>query len=107
MVLWCTAKEKMQIRVIEARVKDDGDYDYIHDNAMHNTLRKYFKWAEESGAKISFEKSFEDIGYTLTLCVDAIFEDKEDYALFKLTFSEMPFTRLNITPDMEGYFVNE
>ena len=96
-----------KIRVIEARVKDDSDYDYIHDQAMHNTLRKYFKWAEESGADVSFNKSWGEGDYSLTLCVDAIFEDKEDFALFKLTFSEMPFTRLNIKPDMEGYFVNE
>ena len=97
----------MKVRIIEANVKDDGDYDYIYDNAMQNTLEHLWKWAENSKGTVSFEKSFEDIGYTLTLCVDAIFEDKEDFALFKLTFSEMPFTRLNITPEMEGYFVNE
>ena len=97
----------MKVRIIEANVKDDGDYDYIYDNAMQNTLEHLWKWAEHSKGTVSFEKSFEDIGYTLTLCVDAIFEDKEDFALFKLTFSEMPFTRLNITPEMEGYFVNE
>jgi len=61
----------MKHRVIEARVKDDSDYDYIHDQAMHNTLRKYFKWAEDSGAKISFNKSWGEGDYSLTLCVDA------------------------------------
>ena len=56
-----------KIRVIEARVKDDSDYDYIHDQAMHNTLRKYFKWAEESGADVSFNKSWGEGDYSLTL----------------------------------------
>ena len=102
----CSLKEKMKVRIIEATIKDDGDYDYIYDNAVQNTLNSYWKWAETSKGTVSFEKSFEDIAYKLTLCVDAVFEDKEDYALFKLAFNGKPYSKLNLNNMMEGEFVH-
>ena len=96
----------MKIRVIQASIKDDGDYDYIYDNAVQNTLNEYWTWAETSKGTVSFEKSYEDIGYTHTLCVDAVFEDKEDYALFKLTYSGKPYTKLQLNNMMEGEFIH-
>ena len=104
MVLQCILKERMQIRVIEAAVKDDGDYDYIYDNAVQNTLNEYWKWAETSKGTVSFQKSYNDIGFRLTLCVDAVFEEPEDYALFKLRFGVKPFTKLQLNNMMEGTF---
>ena len=94
----------MQIRVIEAAVKDDGDYDYIYDNAVQNTLNEYWKWAETSKGTVSFQKSYNDIGFRLTLCVDAVFEEPEDYGLFKLRFGVKPFTKLQLNNMMEGTF---
>lgn len=94
----------MKIRVIEAPVKDDGDYDYIYDNAVQNTLSNYWTWAEHSKGTISFHKSFNDVGYQLTLCVDAVFDEPEDYAIFKLRFGGKPFTKLQINNMMEGHF---
>ena len=52
-------------------------------------------------------KEYEDIGYTLTLCVDAVFEEPEDYALFKITYGGKPFTKLQINNMMEGQFVHD
>jgi hypothetical protein len=103
----CITKERMKVRIIEAKLKDDGDYDYIYDNAVHNTLNEYWKWAETSKGTVSFKKEYEDIGYTLTLCVDAVFEEPEDYALFKITYGGKPFTKLQINNMMEGQFVHD
>jgi hypothetical protein len=97
----------MKVRIIEAVVKDDGDYDYIHDSATHNTLKQYWKWAEESGAKISFERNWGDSDYSLKLIVNAVFEDEQDYALFKIMFGHQPLNKLKINKDMEGYFIHE
>ena len=94
-------------RIIEAIIKDDSDHDYIHDQAIHNTIRKYFKWANQSEVDINFTKSYSEESYSLSLCVDAIFKNIEDYALFKLSFDKHPYTQLKITSDMEGYFDNE
>ena len=96
----------MKVRIIEANVKDDSDYDYIYDNAMQNTLEYLWKWAEHSKGTVSFEKSFEDIGYTLTLCVDAVFDQPEDYAVFKLAYDGKPYTKLELNNMMEGKFVH-
>ena len=97
----------MKLRIIEANVKDDGDYDYIHDSATHNTLRKYWKWAEDSGANLNFERSWGEGDMYLKLCVDAVFENKEDYALFRLKFGDKPLNKLKINGNMEGYFVHD
>mgnify|MGYP001276098582 CR=1 FL=1 len=104
MVSQCILKERMQIRVIEAAVKDDGDYDYIYDNAVHNTLNDYWTWAETSKGTVSFVKSWEEDSAFPKLCVDAVFEEPEDYALFKLRFGNKPFTKLQLNNMMEGHF---
>lgn len=85
----------MQVRIIEARVKDDADYDWIYDQALQNTLNEYFKWAESYPGKISFMKSWGDPSYDLVLNVDAVFTDKETLALFKLTYGDRPFNKLD------------
>ena len=100
-------KRIMKVRIIEAAVKDDGDYDYIYDAAVHNTLSEYWVWAETSKGTVSFEKSWEDDSAFPKLCVDAVFEEHEDYALFKLTYGGKPYTKLQINNMMEGQFVNE
>tara|TARA_E500000331_G_scaffold214586_1_gene205788 strand:+ start:508 stop:792 length:285 start_codon:yes stop_codon:yes gene_type:complete len=85
----------MKIRIIEARVKDDADYDWIYDQALQNTLNEYFKWAENYEGKISFTKSWGDPSYDLVLNVDAEFTDAETFALFKLTYGDKPFNKLD------------
>lgn len=99
-------KTKISHKLIESRVKDDGDYDYIYDNAVHNTLKKYFKWADESNVKISFYKDYTDdpMGYGILLNINANFTNSEDYALFKLTFGTEPLTEIKTNPDMESWF---
>ncbi len=94
----------MKVRVIEAPIKDDGDYDYIYDNAVQKTLNEYWEWAEHSKGTVSFKKSYDETGYRLLLCVDAIFEEPEDFALFKLRFGIKPFTKLQLNNMMEGHF---
>ena len=94
-----------RIPVISCAIADSSDYDYIVDNAIHNTLSPLWIWAEDQGVKISFEKSInEDVStMSLRLKVDALFEETTHYALFKLSFSEMPYQKLSMG-DMQPIF---
>jgi len=94
----------LKVRVIQATVKDDSDYDFIYDNAVQNTLKDYWTWAETSKGTVCFEKNYEDIGYSLTLCVDAKFDEPEDYALFKLLHGGNPLNKLVVDNKLEGHF---
>ena len=96
----------MKVTIIDALVNDNADYEFITDNAMHNTLNDLFKWAEESDVNVAFTKEYDKEGYSLRLLVKATFESKEDYALFKLAFDGKPFNKIDINPNMEGRFVH-
>ena len=100
--------EKIKIKIIDAHVNDSSDYDYIIDTAIHNTLADLFKWAEDSGAKLTFMKKYLTEEYGLKLRVDAEFDSPEDVALYKLTFGDIPCNKLVIDgEDMEAKFVIE
>ena len=90
-------------KLIECTINDSSDYDYIYDNAVHNTLRKYFKWSEISDVNVNFTKSYDEQGYGLLVVVHAEFQSKEDYALFKLNFDPEPLNKLVIN-NLESYF---
>jgi len=97
MVLLCIIKDAMyKHRIIECNVNDSSDWDWIYDEAVQNTLKEYFKWADDNNGNINFEKSWADVSYTLTMQVDANFEDKDTYALFKLSFGNKPYNKLNV-----------
>ena len=95
----------MKVLIIDSIVNDSADYEFITENAMHNTLRSLWDWAGKSSVSISFTKEYEKEGYGLRLLVWAEFENKEDYALFKLAFTGKPFNKLDINSDLEGRFV--
>ena len=94
-----------KVQVVNCKVKDDSDFDYIYDCAIHNTLAEYFKWTECCGKGVRFEKSFTDKeDYSFSLMVDAIFDSKKDMALFKLAFGDKPLNKLIIKDGIEAYF---
>ena len=82
-------------RIIECNVNDSSDWDWIYDEAVQNTLANYFNWAEEHKSEVHFEKSWADVSYSLTMQVDAKFDDRDTYALFKLTFGNEHYTKLD------------
>lgn len=89
--------------VIYTSIADSSDYDTMVDNGIHNTLGPLWSWAEAQGIKLSFEKHIDnDLStYSLRLRVDAMFDDPTHLALFKLSFSELPykqFTMKNMQP---------
>ena len=95
-----------KVQIVNCRIKDDADFDYIYDNAIQNTLAEYFKWAECCEKNVHFEKSFTDKeDYNFFLKVNAVFDSKEDMALFKLAFGDTPLQKLEINDGMEAYFV--
>ena len=94
-----------KVQVVNCKVKDDSDFDYIYDCAIHNTLADYFKWAECCEQGVRFEKSFTDKeDYSFSLMVDAIFDSKQDMALFKLAYGDKPLDKLIIKDGIEAYF---
>jgi len=94
-----------KLAVVECKVKDSSDYDYIYDSAIHNTLADYFKWAECCEKGVRFEKTFTDKeDYSFSLIVDAVFDSKKDLALFKLAFGDKPLNKLIIKENLEAYF---
>lgn len=94
-----------RLPVISCAISDSSDYDYMVDNAIHNTLGPLWSWAEEQGVKISFEKHMDNdvASMSLRLRVEALFEEPTHYALFKLSFSELPYQRFSMG-DMQPIF---
>lgn len=106
MELLCTTKgNQLRVRIIEASVKDDSDYDHIYDAAVQNTLKPYFEWAETAKGTVSFEKNWDHDFAFPKMLIDAVFEEKEDYALFKLTYGHKPFSSLKLDNMFDGRFV--
>jgi hypothetical protein len=91
--------------VIRTSIADSGDYDYLIENGIHNTLGPLWAWADEQGIKLSFEKNIENnpATYSLELLVNAMFEDPAHLALFKLSFSELPYRQFSMN-DMQPIF---
>lgn len=91
--------------VINCTINDSSDYDYLVDNGIHNTLIPFWDWAKEQQIKISFEKNInnDDDTFSLRLLVDALFEDHSHYALFKLSFAELPYKQFTVK-DMQPIF---
>lgn len=91
--------------VIYTSIADSSDYNTMVDNGIHNTLGPLWSWSEEQGIKISFEKHIHDdpSTYSLKLRVDARFEDPAHLALFKLSFSELPYKQFTMK-DMQPVF---
>ena len=62
----------MKVLIIDSIVNDSADYEFITDNAMHNTLRSLWDWAGKSSVNISFTKEYEKEGYGQTLAVHGV-----------------------------------
>jgi hypothetical protein len=87
-----------KLPVISCSIADSSDYDHMLDNAIHNTLGAIWKWADEQGINISFEKSIDNNLSTmaLQLKVNALLEEPTHRALFKLSFNELPYTQFSM-----------
>lgn len=96
-----------KLRIAEVPINDSADYDYMWENAIHNSLGPFWKFAETSKSNIHFEKSFNDSPDAyggLVLHLDAVFEDRSDLAYFKLNF-DLPYNAMEVKPDLETIFV--
>lgn len=91
--------------VILTSIADSSDYDIMIDNGIHNTLSPLWSWSEEQGIRLSFEKHIDNdpSTYSLRLRVDALFEDPAHFALFKLSFSKLPYKQFTMS-DMQPIF---
>lgn len=96
-------------RVVECPINDSADYDYIWENAIHNSLRPFWKFADNSNGTVSFEKSFDDgpdaYGGAV-LIIDAVFDDPSDLAYFKLNF-DLPYNTIEMNDKLESFFAKK
>ena len=94
-------------KIIKAIVTDDGDYEYITDQGIHNTLKSIWKWADKNDVEINFVKSYADnFVHGLELNVQAVFKYKEDLALYKITIGSQPYNKLTMNNDIP-LFIHE
>jgi len=70
--------------VISANVNEDADYEYLTENAIHNTLQPYWKWAEEASVDVTFTQEYDRQGFGLQLLVFATFECDQDRKDFQV-----------------------
>lgn len=94
-------------RIVQAPINDDSDYDYIWENAIHNSLGPFWKFAEEATGTVHFEKHFDespDAYGGMELIIDAVFDNKTDMAYFKLEF-DLPYNHILIDDNLESKFV--
>ena len=91
--------------VIYTSIADSSEYDTMVDNGIHNTLGPLWSWANDQGINLSFEKHIlnDPSTYSLKLRVDARFKDPAHLALFKLSFSELPYKQFTMK-DMQPVF---
>lgn len=85
----------MKIKLIDSIISDSADYEVFYDQAIQNTLKKYFKQCDEQNIKAQFVKKYgDDLVHGLKLNVYVEFENKQDMAVFKLLNNEaFPLTR--------------
>ena len=70
--------------IINACVNDDADYEYVTENALHNTLQPYWKWADDADVNINFSAEYDKQGYNLMLIVVAKFDNEQDCKDFQV-----------------------
>lgn len=88
----------MKVCVIKANVSDDADYEMFTENAVHNTLRQYRKWAKDADIDVEFSLEYDKQGYGLELNVFASFEHEQDSRDFKVNhMGLLPHKKLQIT----------
>lgn len=97
-------KNKLSLTIINCRVNDSSDYEWMYENGIHNTINRYFQWADSVGTSISFEKQLLPNDTALTLNVNATFKNKHDMSMFKLSFGTEPKKSLKSNDIMEFYF---
>ena len=74
--------------VIDTNAPSDSDYEIITENAIHNTLREYWKWCNDTDVDVEFEIRYYDkveSMYDNGLKVLACFKHKQDYDDFVVT----------------------
>ena len=98
------------ILVICAPVKDDGDYDFITEGAVHNAIIPVTKWLNDNEMSAEMRMNYgspklESMG-AMTFCVNVWIRPKhkqftkEEEMVFKLKFNDLiPITSLNVYID--------
>lgn len=54
-------QQKDEFVMIDARVSDSGDYDWLYEQGIQNTLRPYWDWAREAEMEVQFEVVYPEV----------------------------------------------
>lgn len=89
--------------IIKAPAPRDADYEMITDTAIHNTLKEYWKWAEETGVNLQFQVKYPDEQEYYSdesMHVYAEFNTEQDYNDFTICHIwQLPKTELNLASE--------
>ena len=98
---------RKEYKIIDSVVTDNADYEWMTENGIHNTLKPYWQWAEESGAHLEFEVRYPDSNtWGITLQVFALFMNDADYRDFIAQHVwNLPKTKLSCEKMDEACFV--
>ena len=99
---------KNSILVICAPIKDDGDYDFITEGAVHNAILPINKWLEDNDISGEMRMNYgspklDSVGHSHDFCVNVWIRPKlkkfteEEEMVFKLKFNDLiPITDLSL-----------
>lgn len=74
---------RKEYKVIDSVVSDNADYEWMTENGIHNTLKPYWQWADETGAHVEFEVRYpHSKTWGVSLQVFALFKNDADYRDF-------------------------
>lgn len=91
---------KFKHTLINLKLSDSSEWvDFILSDAIQNTLRPYWDWAEQNQIDILFMKELdqEPNMYNIRIRVIAEFNNSNDAAIFKLAYGDKVHTKLEIS----------
>lgn len=99
---------RKEYKIIDSVVSDNADYEWMTENGIHNTLKPYWQWAEDTDAHVEFEVRYPEDPkqWGMTIQVFALFDTDADYRDFVAQHVwTLPKTRLTAEKMDEALFV--
>lgn len=96
--------------MIDARVSDDADYEWMYEQGLQNTLRPYWDWAKEANIAVQFEVVYPkvDPSWGNRMYVVAKFENDIDRKDFIANHTwDLPKTTLKAESMFEPCFISD
>lgn len=103
-------QQKDEFVMIDALVSDSGDYDWLYEQALQNTLRQYWDWASDAAVPVQFEVVFPEVdpSWGNRMYVVAKFENDIDRKDFIANHTwDLPKTKLKAESMFDPCFISD